>query len=126
MAKHPLILVIDHTPVLRDAVTSLLQESGFKVRHAGDYDEALSALGDDDTIDGIAVAWELPDGTCMKLLKRILSRGEFEGGLVVYDCPKPRAAEDKLEEWSDGVEYVVIEAPADAEGIVEALAEIVE
>lgn len=126
MAKRPTVLLIEPDHLFREALEPLLNEAGFQTRVASDTDEALNAVGDA-IPDALVVAWELPEGHCMKLLKRILTRGEFEGALVIYDCPKVRAAEDKLEEWIDGeLEYAVLEAPADADGVLESLMELLD
>ena len=120
------VLLVDQDPVRTSLLSGQLEDAGYTVVTAGDADEALAALGDHPKIAGLAAAWDLPEVNGLKFIRQALKQGAFEGGVVLYDCPKPLMAEEKLEEWTDGEnDFVVLEQPSDGEQVVEAITEVV-
>lgn len=120
------LLLVDPDRIRHEDLATQFKEAGLKVLSAWDSDEALSLLGDHSSVEGVATAWELPEGPALKLLRRMLIKEEFEGAIVLYDCPRRKFAEDKLEEWADPATFIVLETPVEGEQVLEAVQELLD
>lgn len=116
------ILLVDADDERLRSLSEVLTESGYDTITASDPDEALEALSEHPEVQGIVVSWHLPETNGLKLIRQAL-KSRFEGAVVLYDCPKPQLAEEKLEEWAEerSLEFMVLEEPSDEGELLEAL-----
>ncbi|HYE77767.1 MAG TPA: response regulator [bacterium] len=121
-----LILLIDADDDRRRSLGALLKESGYATLTAGDAQEALETLAEHPGVEGLVVSWHLPEVNGLKLIRQAMKGTRYEGAVVLYDCPKPQFAEEKLGEWAEdrGLDYLVLEDPSDEAELLEALEDV--
>ena len=74
--KPATVLVVDDEPAIREIVALLLEDEGYRVRHAKDGLEALTAV-DDDTIDLVVSDVVMPRFDGASLARKLRSRGHL-------------------------------------------------
>ena len=65
------ILLVDDTPVLRERLSMAMQQRGFRVETAGNYDEAITVFNKNPT-DLAVLDLRMPGRTGLELLRRLL------------------------------------------------------
>jgi two-component system NtrC family sensor kinase len=68
------ILLVEDNPEIGDAVSAVLRETGYNVRHVGDADQALATLGDDADIDLLITDIVMPGSMSGLDLARVVRR----------------------------------------------------
>jgi two-component system NtrC family sensor kinase len=68
------ILLVEDNPEIGDAVSAVLRETGYSVRHVGDADQALATLGDDPDIDLLITDIVMPGSMSGLDLARVVRR----------------------------------------------------
>ncbi len=74
--KPATVLVVDDEPAIREIVATLLEDEGYRVRHARDGVEALAAI-DDDTIDLVVSDVVMPRLDGASLVRKLRRRGHL-------------------------------------------------
>ena len=74
--KPATVLVVDDEPAIREIVATLLEDEGYRVRHARDGVEALATI-DDDTIDLVVSDVVMPRLDGASLVRKLRRRGHL-------------------------------------------------
>jgi len=117
------ILIVEDDESVRDFISRMLTESGYKVTSAGSLDEALRVF---DRLDGkFALIFSdvvLPDGTGLELAEQLLSRKPDLGILLSSGYTNERAHIDEIRR--KGVEF--LQKPYSAVDLLRALRKLLD
>lgn len=72
-------LIVDDSSAMRSYLTRLLVPHGFECSHAGDGDEALQILADDENFELVLLDWNMPMRDGLQTLNAIRRQSAFDG-----------------------------------------------